>query len=304
MFLTEEKNKHLKKIATFASVGLSVGLTLLKMFAAFYTGSLAILSSLIDSLADIFASSITLIAVKYSSKPASFGHRYGYGKAESISALVQAAFIAGSGIFVLYDGICRLFEPKPMTEVGLGMVVMLISLVATIFLISFQKYVAKKTNSIAIEADSEHYSVDVITNISIIITLALVSWLKLDWIDTLTACFVALFLLSNAFKLAKRAVATLTDAELGADIRKKVCEIVMEFPFSKGIHDLRTRDLGGAYMFEFHLELDGDLPLSAAHELTELVEDNIHDAFPNAQIIIHQDPVGHEERRLDRELAK
>ena len=99
-------------------------------------------------------------------------------------------------------------------------------------------------------------------------------------------------------------MATLTDAELGPDIRKKVCEIVMEFPFSKGIHDLRTRDLGGAYMFEFHLELDGDLPLSAAHELTELVEDNIHDAFPNAQIIIHQDPVGHEERRLDRELAK
>lgn len=304
MFLNVEKNNKLKKAATIASVSVAVSLTIMKMAAAFYTGSLAILSSLIDSLADIFASVITFVAVRYSSKPATYGHRYGYGKAESISALVQAAFIAGSGVFVLYDGICRLFEPAKMAELGLGIGVMVVSLAASLVLIAFQKYVAKKTKSLAIEADSAHYTVDVITNISIIITLVLVSWLKYEWIDTVAACAVAGFLLFNAFELAEKAVETLTDAELGPEVRKKVCEIVMAFPFSKGIHDLRTRDLGGAYMFEFHLELDGDLPLSAAHDLTEMVEENVLEAFPNSQIIIHQDPAGHVENRLDARLAK
>ncbi len=298
------KNERLKRKATIASVGLSVLLTLMKLFAAVYTGSLAILSSLIDSMADIFASSITFVAVKFSSLPASYGHRYGFGKAEAISALVQAAFIAGSGVFVLYDGICRLFSPAPIEKMEAGVLIMIVSLLATLFLIAFQKYVAKKTNSLAIEADSEHYSVDVTTNVAIIITLLLVSWLGFEWIDTVTACAVAAYLLFNAYKLAAKAIAILTDAELGADIRKKVCEIVMALPFSKGIHDLRTRDLGGVYMFEFHLELDGELPLSAAHELTELVEDNLHDEFPNAQIIIHQDPAGHDEDRLDNRLVK
>lgn len=306
MSLTEKNLQidKLKQKATIASVALSVMLTVMKLFAAVYTGSLAILSSLIDSMADIFASSITFVAVKFSSLPASYGHRYGFGKAEAISALVQAAFIAGSGVFVLYDGICRLFSPAPIEKTGAGLVVMVISLLATLFLIAFQKYVAKKTGSLAIEADSEHYSVDVMTNLAIILTLILVSLFGFTWIDTLTACLVASYLLFNAYKLAAKAVAILTDAELGSDVRKKVCEIVMALPFSKGIHDLRTRDLGGVYMFEFHLELDGDLSLSAAHELTELVEDNLHDEFPQAQIIIHQDPAGHDEERLDSRLVK
>ena len=304
MFLSEEKSKKLKKLSAAASIGLSAGLTLLKLFAALYTGSLAVLSSLIDSLADIFASSITYVAVRFSSMPASYGHRYGYGKAEAISALVQSAFIAGSGIFVLYDGIYRLFVPAQIARLEAGIVIMGVSLLATIGLICFQKHVAKKTRSLAIEADSEHYTVDVVTNLSIIVTLVLVSWLELSWIDTLTACGVAAFLLFNAYKLAAKAVGTLTDAELGPDIRKRVCEIVLESPFSKGIHDLRTRDLGGVYMFEFHLELDGDLPLSAAHEMTEIVEDNLLDEFPGAQIIIHQDPAGIQEERLDNKLVR
>ena len=300
----DSQNERLKQAATAASVALSVLLTVMKLFAAIYTGSLAILSSLIDSLADIFASSITFVAVKVSSLPASYRHRYGFGKAEAISALVQAAFIAGSGVFVLYDGICRLFAPAPLEKMGAGLVVMIISLLVTLFLIAFQKYVAKKTKSLAIEADSEHYTVDVATNVAIIVTLLLVSWLGFSWIDTLTACVVAAYLLFNAYKLAAKAISILMDAELGPDVRKKVCEIVMALPFSKGIHDLRTRDLGGVYMFEFHLELDGELPLSAAHELTELVEDNLRDEFPNAQIIIHQDPAGHDEDRLDNRLVK
>ena len=283
----KEAQNRLKRAASAASVALAAALTLLKVAAAVYTGSLAVLSSMIDSLADIFASSITFVAVKFASMQATDDHRYGFGKAEAISALVQSAFVAGSGIFVLYDGIMRLFMRKTVGDPDFGIVVMVISLAATTALILFQKYVAKRTNSLAIAADSAHYTVDVVTNLAIIATLVVVKLFEIYWFDTVTALAVAGYLLLNAYKLACGAVSVLTDAELSDDIRKKVCRIVMENPFSQGIHDLRTRDLGGAYMFEFHLELDGDLPLSAAHEMTEAVEDNLLDEFPNAQIIIH-----------------
>ena len=298
----QENNQRLKKIATIASVSLAVSLSLLKTFAALYTGSLAVLSSMIDSLADIFASSITFIAVKISSQPADSNHRYGHGKAEALSALVQSAFVAGSGIFVMYDGISRLITPVAVEQTGVGILIMLISLFATLGLIAFQKYVTRRTASQAISADSAHYTVDVITNLSIIITLIVVKLFGWSWFDTLTAFVVSSYLLYNAYKLAEDAVRLLTDSELSDDIRNNIKKIVLSHDFAYGIHDLRTRDLGGEYMFELHLELDGDLPLSKAHDYTDMVEDALRAAYPNAQIIIHQDPAGLKENRLDHKI--
>ncbi len=298
--LNQEQTNRLKKTAAIASISLSVALSLLKTFGALYTGSLAVLSSLIDSLADIFASSVTFIAVKFSSRPASYNHRYGYGKAESLSALIQSAFIAGSGIFVMYDGFSRLLEPRKLEQTSTGILIMLISLIGTIALIAFQKYVTRRTRSDAISADSAHYTVDVMTNLSIIASLLIVQYFEINWFDTLTAFAISTYLLINAYHLARNAVRILTDAELSDDIRSNVIKIVREIPFTQGIHDLRTRDLGGSYMFEFHLELDGNLSLYDAHDLTDMVEDEILETYPNAQIIIHQDPAGIKEERLDQ----
>ena len=303
-YLTKEQSDRLKKNATAASVSLAVSLCLLKAFGALYTGSLAVLSSMIDSITDIFASSVTVIAVRFSSLPESYYYRYGYGKAESLSALLQSAFIAGSGIFILYDGINRLFYPRPIEQTTVGLIIMGVSLISTLALISYQKYVTRMTESQAISADSAHYMVDVMTNLSIIISLIVVSVFNISWFDTLPALGVSGYLLYNAYKIAGDAVKTLMDAELGDDIRRNIKKIVMECPFSKGIHDLRTRDLGGRYMFEFHLELDGELSLAAAHDMTELVEDNLQDEYPNSVIIIHQDPVGIKEERLDNKIRK
>lgn len=298
----KEQNDRLKKIATVASVSLAISLSVLKTFGALYTGSLAVLSSMIDSLADIFASSITLIAVRFSSKPASYNHRYGYGKAEALSALIQAAFVAGSGIFVMYDGFSRMLNPRPLTSTDLGIVIMVISLVSTLGLIAFQKYVCKKTKSQAISADSAHYTVDVMSNASIILTLIVVKIFNISWFDTLTAFVISSYLLYNAYHLADSAVSLLMDKELDEKIRQEIRAIVLRQPFARGIHDLRTRDLGGAYMFEFHLELDGDLCLYDAHDLTDMVEDEILEIYPDAQIIIHQDPAGIKEERLDHKI--
>lgn len=294
-----EYHNRLKKAAATASIMLSGGLCLLKIFGAFYTGSLAILSSLIDSLADVFASSVSYVAIRFSTRPASQEHRYGYGRAESISALVQSAFIAGSGLFVMYDGIGRLITPKPMEKPGLGIVIMLLSLSATILLIVFQKYVARKTSSPAIAADSAHYTVDVLTNLSIVLSLIVVKYFHIGWFDVLTAFVISAYLIYNAYKIAAEAVSALTDRELSEDIRQKVIDIVINSEGIDGYHDFRSRDLGGSYFFEIHLELDGNLTLNKTHELTDNVEEKIKQAFPGAQVIIHQDPYGLHENRLD-----
>lgn len=300
----KENNNRLKNMATLASVSLSVSLSVLKLFAALYTGSLAILSSLVDSLADIFASVITFVAVRVSSQPANRLHRYGYGKAEALSALIQSAFIAGSGMFVLYEAANRFIKPRPIDDSSAGLLVMAASLAATIVLIAFQKYVVKKTQSIAVSADSMHYMVDVVTNLSVIGGLLAVKLFNITWFDTLAAIFVSGYLLVNAYGIAHNAVSMLMDKELGPEIRGRVKEIVRNCSFIRGMHDFRSRDLGGVYLFELHLELDGSLSLYEAHELTDVVEQEIEKEFPGAQVIVHQDPAGVEEDRLDDRLEK
>ena len=295
----KEDLNRLKRLAATLSVSLAVALCFLKIFGSIYTGSLAILSSLIDSLADVFASSLSFVAIKFSTRPASLEHRYGYGRAESISALAQSAFIAGSGLFVMYDGITRIISPAPLEQTDFGIMVMTISLLATLALIAFQKYVTKKTASPAIKADSAHYTVDVLTNLSIIISLLVVKFLGINWFDILTAFVISAYLIFNAYKLAAEAVSALTDRELSPENRQKVIDIVNNSEGIKGYHDFRSRDLGGTYFFEIHLELDGNLTLNITHQLTDKVEEAIKKQFPEAQVIIHQDPYGLRENRLD-----
>lgn len=296
-------SNRLKQFATAASVSLSVSLMLLKLFASLYTGSLAVLSSLVDSISDIFASVITFVAVYFSTQPASRRHRYGYGKAEALSALVQSAFVAGSGFFVVYEGVNRFFHPQKLTDVAPGLVVMVMSFLATVGLIVFQRYVVKKTKSMAVSADSMHYMVDVVTNGAIIVSLLMVKFFDCVWFDTIAAVFVSFYLLFNAYKIAKEAISLLLDEELSGEIRKSIIQIVENCSFCHGLHDLRSRSLGGVYLFEFHLELDGNLSLYEAHNLCDIVEQEVKRLYPGSQVIIHQDPAGVEEERLDNQLT-
>ena len=293
------QNERLKKTAACVAVSVAVFLCLLKTFGAFYTGSLAVLSSLIDSLSDVVASVITFAAIKFSTKPATCEHRYGYGRAESISALVQAAFIAGSGLFVMYDAVMRLIEPQPLMHSVSGIFIMGFSLAVTMGLIFFQRRVAQLTNSRAIAADSAHYVVDVLTNGAIIVSLLAVKLFDCAWFDTFAAFLVSAYLVYQAYGLGKDALEDLTDRELKPEIRTRALDALLNVKGVKGVHDLRSRDLGGVYYFEAHLEMDGHLTLFQAHEICTKAEQKIEKLFPNAQVIIHQDPHGIKEIRLD-----
>lgn len=302
--LDKKVTDKLKHRAATASILLAFLLSGLKLFATIASGSLAVFSSLIDSISDVLGSAITFVAVKYSTKPASIRHRYGYGKAEAVSALIQAFFVAGSGLFVLYDAVVRFFHPRVLEETPLAIGIMVFSLLATLVLIAYQKHVATLTQSQAINADSAHYVVDILTNTSIIISLTVVKFFEIYWFDTLTALVIAVYLLYNAYQLVMEAFAVLLDHELSDDIRQNIGRIISAHDFVKGFHDVRTHSLGNEYLFEIHLELDGRLSLYEAHQLSDKVETAILEEYPNAQVIIHQDPSGVAEERLDEKLTK
>ena len=298
----EENLKKMKTLATCASISVSVLLSLIKAGAAIATGSLSVLSSMIDSFTDVLSSIISFIAVKFANKPLTDHHRYGYGKAESVSALIQAAFIAGSGGFILYDGISRFINPSPVTQTQIGLWIMAISIVLTIALISFQSVVVKITKSQAIEADSAHYTVDLLTNGAIIISLLVVRYLNWQWFDSATAVVISSYLLINAARIALNALEEITDHEVDNKIKQKIIDIVDSEAEIKGYHDFRTRVSGLRMFIEIHLEMEGSLTLAAAHDISDRVEEKITAAFPMAQIIVHQDPFGLREKRLDHEI--
>ena len=286
---------RLKKLATAASVAVAALLIAAKLAAWLLTDSVAVLSSLVDSLLDAAASVVTLFAVRYAVEPADREHRFGHGKAEALAGLGQAAFICGSGALLLIEAVRRLFDPRAVRDEWIGIAVMVFSIVVTLALVTFQRHVVRRTGSVAIEGDSLHYAGDLALNGSVIVALgahALWGW---SWLDPLFAVGIVLWLLWNARKVGMASFDMLLDRELPDAERARIRRIALGHPEVRSLHDLRSRRSGADTFIQFHLEMDPDMPLLRAHTIADEVEAAIVAAFPNAEVIIHQDPEGLEE---------
>jgi ferrous-iron efflux pump FieF len=263
-----------------------------KLIAYTKTGSVALLSSLLDSIVDIFASIITYISVKRAMRPETVDYRYGHGKVESLAALMQAAFIMSSAIFLYVQSLQSMNDPKPITHSEWGILVMAISIFLTVILVVVQSRAIKQTGSAAITADSAHYKGDLIMNMGVIGSLLLGNELGLLYVDGLFGLVVAFYLSKAAFSIGKSAYAVLLDAEISAEDRAHIIKIIKSHPKLDGLHDIRTRTDGQRIFIECHIEVDGNLSLKDAHLITEEIELMIYKNFPNADIIIHQEPAG------------
>lgn len=294
---------RLSRRAATLSVAVAVSLATLKLMAAMLTGSLAVLASVVDSLADVAASAITWLSIRVALRPADHGHRYGHGKAEALSALVQAALMAGSGVFVLIDGVRRLLVPAPIEAPEVGLVAMGIALVATIALVFYQRRVVRITRSQAIAADSVHCLSDIVTNVAVLLSLVLAGPLQLPRADAAIAAGIASWLLGSAWRIGREAIDTLMDRELDGAERARIEALVCDHPMTRGLHDLRTRSAGRIRFIELHLELDGHLTLTEAHRVTDAIEQRLRATFADAEVVIHQEPVGLADDRLDHRLG-
>lgn len=290
---------RLMRLATYASVSTAVLLVAAKLAAWIATDSVAMLSALIDSVLDVLASLVNLLAVRQALQPADREHRFGHGKAEALAGLGQAAFITGSAVFLLFQAARRLASPEAVENSEVGIAVMVLAIIATFALVIFQRYVVRETGSVAIAADSLHYRSDLLLNASVIAALILSASFGWRSADPIFAIGIVAVVLFSAWRILRTAFDTLMDREFSDDLREQIRSIALSHPEVRDMHDLRTRKSGADSFIQLHLDLTVDISLLRAHEIADAVEAKIKEAFPEAEVMIHQDPEGIAENRAD-----
>ncbi|MCL4118924.1 UNVERIFIED_CONTAM: hypothetical protein GTU68_034675 [Idotea baltica] len=278
------------RMATIISFSLAMIMALAKALAWWQSGSVSLLAGLTDSLLDGAASLLNLLAVHYALRPADEDHSFGHGKAEALAGLGQALFIAASSLLVATQGIRHLINPQPIDAEGIAISVIALSLVLTIGLVIFQNYVVKKTGSTAIKADSLHYKSDLLLNISILVALLLNNFGFLQS-DALFALGISLYILWSAVQITRQAITVLMDTELSDHIIDQIQAIARNVPGVIDVHDLRTRISGIQWFIQLHAEFPGEWSLLKTHHLCQKIEDEIKTEFPQADILVHADPI-------------
>lgn len=291
------------RLGALASVSAALTLIAAKGFAYLQTSSVAMLGSLADSGLDFLASAVNFLAIRASLMPADEEHRFGHGKAEAIAGLFQTSLIFASALFLLWKSYHRIIDPVAIEQSMLGVGVSVLAIIVTLALVSFQKKVIRETASVAITADRLHYVGDLLLNSGVIVALVLSSALGIPAADGVFGVGIALYIAYNAWQIARESIDMLMDREFSEEEREKIFNLVMGNPDVKGMHDLKTRRSGLMSFIQLHIEMDPDMNLFDAHTVADEVEAMIGEAFPNAEIIIHTDPLGLEPHDTFHELG-
>lgn len=287
--ISKEEYSRLVNLAGRTAIAVASLLIMVKLLAWFATGSSSVLAALTDSLMDVTTSIISLFAIKVALQPADDNHRFGHGKAESLSGIAQAAFISGSSVLLLFNGISSLVNEKQIIASNIAIGVMVFSVMLTIILVVFQRYIVRKTGSLAIKADSTHYHTDIFMNGAVLFALILTGY-GWHWADGLFAIMVSFYIFYGAWEIGSQSIDALMDKQLPRSDHELILKTAYHIKDVLGVHDLRTRQSGNTKFIQLHLELDDDQSLFEAHEKAELLEIELEKHFPHADILIHLDP--------------
>lgn len=283
---------RLNRSAALASIAVALGLVGLKSWAAWTTGSTAMLGSLADTGLDLVASLVTLAGVWVAAQPDDAGHRFGHGKAEALAAIVQVTLIAISAVSLAARAIGQLIAGSRTAAAGEGIAVSLAAMAATLALLLWQRHVIRRTGSLAIATDHVHYQSDLLLNLAVIAALALDQYLGLAGADPLFGLGIALWLGWGAWGASRRAVDQLMDKEWPQEKRDRFVAVLARHPDLRGVHDLRTRTSGNRDFVQFHVWVDPNMTVRAAHRVMDDIEARLHVEFPEVEILIHPDPDG------------
>ncbi|MDP2764970.1 MAG: cation diffusion facilitator family transporter [Brevundimonas sp.] len=275
---------------TRLSVGVAVVLIALKAFALGASGSVSILASLADSVLDLVASLGVFFAVRWAALPADEDHRYGHGKGEALAALVQAGLVFASALFIGWEAVQRIFDPRPITSGYASVLVVLVSIALTGWLVWMQGRAIRRSGSMAVKADRSHYAADLGSNVVVLIGVISGAFLAAPGLDAAAGLVVSVWLFWGALTLLRSAADHLVDKALPDADRVAITTAVLADPRISGVHQLRTRMAGSVVMIQMHVDLDPALTLDAAHAIVVEAENRILAAFPKADILIHPDP--------------
>lgn len=269
-------------------------LVAIKLATGYLTGSISVWASLLDSTMDIFASVINYFAVRAAARPADEDHSYGHGKAESLAGLFQTIVIAASGIFLIYESIRRIIYPNRTSSELIGIMTMLVAVIVSIALVVRLKRVARETESPALEADATHYVTDIFTNTGALLALVIVGLTPWQIADPVISIAIAFYILWSAVSVGRESIDVLMDRRLPLDVDERIATVVSHYREQGvlGFHDLRTRRSGSQKFIDLHLEVERDMTLQDAHDVTVRVLREIEAEIPRARVHIHTDPAG------------
>ncbi len=279
--------------AARASVTVATVLVVIKAGVWFQSGAAAMLGSLTDSVLDLFASLVTLFAIRTSLVPADDNHRFGHGKAEALSSLFQAGLMGASAVFVMIESAQSLMISTVNSAPNLVILVSLGAIVLTLALVTFQSYVLRQTGSMAVAGDHLHYKGDLLLNLAVVLSAWAVSS-GYPEADGIVGGVIGLYILYGAWHVGRPAVDMLMDRELEDTERDIISALALSSPNVKGIHDLKTRRAGWQTFIQMHVEVDGDMCVREGHKVGDEVEALLSERYPLAEILIHIDPMSEE----------
>jgi len=287
-------NKNLEKKAPIMATWVAMFLAITKFIVWILSGSVALLSSAMDSLLDSWVSIFNYFAIKFAQDPADREHNYGHWKIEAIAVTIEWIIITLSGFYIIYSSIQKLLNPKPIEYINWTLLVMIISIIATSGLIYFLNSVYKKTNNLVIKWDALHYKMDLYTNLAVILVLALLYFIpSLSWVDAIVGWLIWLYIIKEAYWLIKQWVNILLDTAI--EEHSEIETIISNFVKNKSIdwfHDLKTRSSWSNDKFvEFHLVLPPETTIIESHTIWDKIEAEIEKINPkyNWNFIYHFD---------------
>ena len=290
---TEKENiAELKIKVAMNSLYAAVIITIIKILAAYFSGSLGVLSEVFNSAIDIFVCLVTILSIKYSSRPPDADHNYGHEKVESFSALFQVFILFITASYIIYEAAVRLFGNKNV-EVKINIwifLALIVSMVIDFYRARILRKIARETKSNALEADALHFSSDILSSGVVIIGLILVYFNISKTADTIAALIVTGVIIYLGFKLSKKSIDSLMD-RVPAGLYEKV---KYETLLIKGVEDIksfRIRSSGSKIYIDMVILISRLVPFSKAHDIMDSVEKKINELIENADVVIHSEPV-------------
>ena len=298
-------NSAKKLFAAKLSITAAVCLAVSKFIIGIVTGSMAVLSSAIDSMLDILMSGVNFLAIRHADQPADEKHAYGHGKFETIAAVVQSLIIGGSGVWIFLESMRRLISGTAPTNLGSGIIVLAVSIVVSFGISRYLVKTARETNSPALESESLHFAMDVYTNLALAVGLILMFFFTIPWLDALLSLCASCYIMFEAFRLIRKAMGDILDAQLPLDEQNTI-ETIIETQGSGqwNIHNLRTRRSGSHRIIDFHLTVCRNLTVQTSHSITEMLEKKIDEKLPNSDVIIHIEPCSHKDCKGEPESCE
>jgi ferrous-iron efflux pump FieF len=290
--MNASSSSSLNRSAAMASIAVALLLVGLKAWAAWSTGSTAMLGSLADTVLDLVASMATLAGVWVAAQPADDAHRFGHGKAEALAAMFQVVLISISALGLAFRAAGQLAGGTRVEAAAEGIGVSLIAMAATLALLAWQRHVIRRTGSLAIATDHVHYQSDLLLNLAVIAALALDRFAGFAGADPLFGLGIALWLGWGAWRASHRAIEQLMDREWPDEKKARFITVLARHPELRGVHDLRTRTSGNRDFVQFHVWVDGAMSVAQAHQVMDEIEDKLLAEFPDVEILIHPDPEG------------